>query len=712
MTTPSATKRAAATGVIIEREEPSQTSTGEELLSILVENGAAKLTSGTSATKLPSVASANESSSSTTVEKNPDTSTSQSGHVGCLAPTMTSARTQSLAGKPDTEPANTTRKSVVDERNRQTLDAAVAASSSEPPIEVSESEPGAFASVPGNEDVRQDTVSFSLLRRDASTDNFPNQDELGLSEAVPVNDHLGPENLPGAVPMDHAARKRQHVKSAQQLRTLLGLLGLFLTLIVVIVTVVIASASDAGSSESPSLRATQVTPKPPATPLEDNVDTLWPTPAPTFLIPKDLLLNTTMEAILYPLSPQSMAYQCVLYNMMEQKYVMVERKTNETTCNSLGRFTKLKLIVPGNPSDLQGAMPPEIALLPNLEQIYLHAIGFNKPMSAAVIPQMKHLSNLRKLYYSRNGITGTIPSSTFEILPSHTLEEFSLIEPDLNGTIPSTVHGLSNLKKLSLSGNLTGTIPSEIGLLASLEYLFLGHNHDLQGTIPIELLELTNLETLRLDQTALTETLPDVGQWNNLTELQVEAQLAGTIPGSLEDLAKLQICILNNNEFTGTLPPLHPMAPLERLEVESNQITGSIPEAWFDASSFHSSLLYLDLSDNLLTGVIPDSIWSLTKLRTLDLANNAGLSGLSGSIPSEIAQCSSLRYLQMDNTGISGLIPSELGLLSRLELLLLHGTNLSGSVPTEVCMLKDEGRLHELHVNCTTVTCDCDCTCS
>ncbi|CAB9525109.1 LRR receptor-like serine threonine-protein kinase [Seminavis robusta] len=706
-----------------------------------------------------------------------------------------------------------------------------------------ESQPGAFTACPGTREVRQDAIEFSLLGRDVSVDTTAtavaagsvNQEQPRLSEAVPVDD-IEAGNLPGAIPVDHAAMEAKKSERDAQLKRL-GMFGLLVILLVVIFTAVISSTVSEKNASAKSPIHVMATKVPTAPPIAAS---LSPTPAPSSLISSDMLLNTTIDAIQHPLSPQDKAHkwllkhphadnmsewrkvqlfalatffysfhgedwvdvvksdflvhnksECdwysgvygnLLYNMWEQKFVFVEKETSETTCNNMSNFTKLRLLFPEIASKMESSMPPEIALLPEMEDIYLRMIGFNAPLEAAIIPEMKQLTNLRRMKLSNNKITGTIPDSLFDILPSSTLEELSLIEPDLSGTIPSRIQEFPNLQTLEMSGNFTGTIPSEIGLLSLLTSLSFSGNELLQDTIPSEVFNLATLERFSLVNTNISGTLAtSVGQWKRLTDLQIDAQLSGTIPSSISELENLQICSLKGNNLVGTLPLISQMAPLERMFVSETQVTGPIPASWLPPS-----LKFLELNDNQLSGIVPESIWSHTNLETLkNLANNAGLSGqifvhpnasfselsflavsnngfygtipfgpmknssgrlrsmlldgnsfsgtlssdigsftrmtdmrlsrnleLTGTIPTEISLCASLNSLQMDNTGISGSIPSELGLLTRLQYHSLHGTNLSGSVPMDVCMLKEEGRLVEIHVNCTAITCACNCTCS
>ncbi len=87
----------------------------------------------------------------------------------------------------------------------------------------------------------------------------------------------------------------------------------------------------------------------------------------------------------------------------------------------------------------------------------------------------------------------------------------------LNGSIPSELGNLANLRTLSLSNNqLSGSIPSELGNLANLGTLSL-YGNELSGSIPPELGNLDNLETLWLNGNQLSGSIPpELGNLDNL----------------------------------------------------------------------------------------------------------------------------------------------------------------------------------------------------
>jgi hypothetical protein len=70
---------------------------------------------------------------------------------------------------------------------------------------------------------------------------------------------------------------------------------------------------------------------------------------------------------------------------------------------------------------------------------------------------------------------------------------------NMNGTIPDSLYGLTNLKILSLKENdFEGSIRPEIGNLRSLKELELHSNPHMTGTLPSELGLCHNLGELQL----------------------------------------------------------------------------------------------------------------------------------------------------------------------------------------------------------------------
>eukprot|EP00978_Attheya_sp_CCMP212_P008760 scaffold20576_cov30-Attheya_sp.AAC.1 len=116
-------------------------------------------------------------------------------------------------------------------------------------------------------------------------------------------------------------------------------------------------------------------------------------------------------------------------------------------------------------------------------------------LKGAIPSDIGLLTNLEQLNFFINQLTGPIPT---QIGLLTNLEALSLINNQITGPIPTQIGLLTNLERLTLSNNQhTGPIPTEIGLLTNLGSLNF-FNNQLTGTIPMQIGLLTNLESLDL----------------------------------------------------------------------------------------------------------------------------------------------------------------------------------------------------------------------
>jgi len=141
---------------------------------------------------------------------------------------------------------------------------------------------------------------------------------------------------------------------------------------------------------------------------------------------------------------------------------------------------------------------------------------------------------VRRITLFSNNLSGRIPDDIGALSHLETLELFE--NPDLTGTLPTTIGKLSNLRMLNLNTcNLLGPLPSEIGNLGNLETLHLFFNENLSGSIPPEIGQLANIKSIRLEHCNLSGNLPE--GLVNLQNLEWFAcgfnpLLSGTVPGA------------------------------------------------------------------------------------------------------------------------------------------------------------------------------------
>jgi Leucine-rich repeat (LRR) protein len=230
----------------------------------------------------------------------------------------------------------------------------------------------------------------------------------------------------------------------------------------------------------------------------------------------------------------------------------------------------------------------------------------------------------------------------------------------LNGTLPSELCALSNLKILSLVGGINK-----------------GGNYSLQGTIPSSLGKLTLLDKLQLGENLLTGSFPE--SFSDLLRLEHLYMDYNGLTGTIPTLLSIEYMHLEYNFFSGTLPGDVAYENLREVTLYYNMMSGSIPE-----SLYSPTLQRLDLWTNYFTGSLSSRIGELTQLNWLDLGQN----DLSGTIPSEIGELSDrLEYMYLDGNLFNGTIPSQMGSLTLLESLWLKDNQLSGTVPVEFSSL-------------------------
>jgi Leucine-rich repeat (LRR) protein len=150
---------------------------------------------------------------------------------------------------------------------------------------------------------------------------------------------------------------------------------------------------------------------------------------------------------------------------------------------------------------------------------------------------------------------GTIPTEL--CILGNSLQQLSLADNLLEGTVPECLCSLQNLTDFSAAGNqLAGTIPKCVVEAPSLSTLNLASN-GMIGTIPP--FGVTLLETIDLSNNQLT---------GRLDGLFVAASRFAPIFAALH---------LDNNKFTGTIPDLSEVATLTQFTVTGNQLIGEVP---------------------------------------------------------------------------------------------------------------------------------------
>ncbi len=305
--------------------------------------------------------------------------------------------------------------------------------------------------------------------------------------------------------------------------------------------------------------------------------------------------------------------------------------------------------------------------------------------SQSIAPEIANLSALQEL--SLYGcFNGTIPSTLTqltELKKLHIANSEIYIAPTLHkgnlvANLPGDINKLSKLEWLSISNALEGTIPASIGSLSNLKLLYLYQDPtyfgkgNLTGPIPETIGNLSNLQTLHITNQQLNGSLPNaMGNLPNLWDVNLsQNQLSGTIPAM--KLPNLEHLILNDNLFSEISDENWNCPKLKNLQLQKNQIAGVIPSGF----GYLANLEFIDLSDNKITA-LPKEFGNLTQLRTFRIDNNQ-----LKALPDGVATIINLNHLSASNNQIT-YIPSILGQTRLLETLDLSN-NLLTNIPEEL----------------------------
>ncbi|XP_042517971.1 receptor-like kinase TMK4 isoform X2 [Macadamia integrifolia] len=196
---------------------------------------------------------------------------------------------------------------------------------------------------------------------------------------------------------------------------------------------------------------------------------------------------------------------------------------------------------------------------------------------------------------------------------SKRVTSISLASEGLGGTLPPDLNQLSELQTLSLQNNkISGALPS-LANLTNLQEVYVDNNNF--TSIPRTFFTgLTSLQNMSISQNEKLEP------WSIPTDLADSSSLVVFYASKANAIGSgIQNLWLNNQVvgLSGTIDVLGTMTQLSQVWLHQNAFTGSIPDL-----SKCTSLVDLQLRGNQLTGVIPSSLVSLSQLMNVSLDNN------------------------------------------------------------------------------------------
>nr|XP_011462017.1 PREDICTED: probable LRR receptor-like serine/threonine-protein kinase At4g36180 [Fragaria vesca subsp. vesca] len=264
-------------------------------------------------------------------------------------------------------------------------------------------------------------------------------------------------------------------------------------------------------------------------------------------------------------------------------------------------------------------------------------------------------SKLTCVDLSNNQIRGKLPFH----MNSPSLYYIDLNHNEFEGPLPQWSSPASYLDLRSNS--FSGPIPSNYDqLLPNLEELSLSDNN-LSGSIPPSLCNMSSLRFLILRSNHLSGDFSRAwSTWPYIQAVDVSYNdLTGNITSSMGVPSSLWVLNLSNNNFTGQIPSslFQNCTELVSIDLAGNKFTGGIPLPLQTRSPLSCNLRRIQLRSNSLnhlTGNIPLKIGNLRWLETLDLSHNH----LSGHIPHSVSSLTSLSHLDLSHNNLSGRIPS------------------------------------------------------
>ncbi|KAG2689987.1 hypothetical protein I3760_09G166200 [Carya illinoinensis] len=404
--------------------------------------------------------------------------------------------------------------------------------------------------------------------------------------------------------------------------------------------------------------------------------------------------------------------------------------------------------------------PNKIMILPSLTHLSLRRCGLSTLMTSQLLSiNASSSSQLLFLDLSKNYFT----CSTFHWLFNSTTSLVDLHLTYIDGlhecSIPDAFGSLNSLRTLNLASNqLVGGIPRSFWNLCSLDSLYLGYNRlsgnlyefmsnasgcltdSLQhfsisnnrftGPLPETIGNLSNLETLYVNNNSLTGAIYEA-HFSNLNKLKAlslrlnslilrfgddwvppfqldlislrSCRLGPTFPKWLQSQKNYILLDISNAGISDTIPVWFWDFPprLQDLVMSNNQLHGNLPDL---SSSRFDKFAFIDLSANLFDGSIPhfplNNVSSLdlssnrfsgpisflcelntpTLLDSLNLSNNT----LSGELPNCWTYIRDLVVLNLANNNFYGKIPDSMGSLVSVQFLHLSNNRLVGKIPTSL----------------------------
>ncbi|MDD7915063.1 leucine-rich repeat domain-containing protein [Polaribacter ponticola] len=298
----------------------------------------------------------------------------------------------------------------------------------------------------------------------------------------------------------------------------------------------------------------------------------------------------------------------------------------------------------------------------------------------------------------------------------------------LDGTIPSVIKNLTQLKELDFNNNSVSEIASEIGELTNLEQLTFTSQYNSTNaeyvlkTIPEEINNITSLKRLEMSSNQLEGNL-DFSNLVNLTSLhissnQITGLKIGLSPSVFDNVShdgyRNNFSFSSNQYLNCIAVPQNTIADWEATtfaQQRPNIVWGldcsaynNVPEGeiqalvdmynnldganWTNKTNWTGDLAKATINSpynaTKWQGVTTEIIDGAKHISSISLSNNK----LKGEFSASFGNLSKLKYLQMSRNDLSGSIPASFGNLRVLEEIHLNNNQLT-SLPSELSNLSN-----------------------
>ena len=221
-------------------------------------------------------------------------------------------------------------------------------------------------------------------------------------------------------------------------------------------------------------------------------------------------------------------------------------------------------------------------------------------------------------------------------------------------SLPESIVNLTNLQELKLYDNKLTSLPDTIGNLTNLQVLYCYYNK--LTSLPESIVNLTNLKLLNCSYNKLTLLPETIGNLTNLQELYCCYNKLTSLPETIGNLTNLQNLWCGRNKLTSLPDIIVNLINLQLLNCSNNNLV-SLPKI----IGYLTKLQQLDCGDNSLTS-LPETIGNLINLQSL-WCNSNNL----GSLPISIIRCRRLNYIYYSNNPIDNIPIQLLRFFNRIE---------------------------------------------